>query len=134
MPLMRSRMTLSVYRHSGGSGLRPKPAGFLVPPPPSQGVNTPTRSTGHPVRVNSRQHILKCVQGQCNVYLYQRIFLVPAVHTHQGSTLLQGQHVSGGMSDPWFLVCVPTCLFLSLLLVLLVIVRIVEEYWICCYE
>ena len=65
---MRSRMTPSVYRHSGGSGLRPKPAGFLVPPPTSQGVNTPTRSTGHHVRVNSPQHILQdlkmCVQGQ----------------------------------------------------------------------
>ena len=132
--LMRSRMTLSVYRHSGGSGLRPKPAGFLVPPPPSQGVNTPTRSTGHHVRENSRQHILQdlkmCVQGQY-VFISEYIPVACTVQTHQGSTLLQGQHVSGGLSDPWFLVCVPSCLFLSLLLVLLVIVRIVEKCWIC---
>ena len=134
MPLMRSRMTLSVYRHSGGSGLRPKPAGFLVPPPPAQGVNTPTRSTGHPVRVNLRQHILQDIK-MCSrsIYFYIRVYSW-CLQTHQGSKLPQGQHVSGGMSDPWFLVCVPTCLFLSLLLVLLVIVRIVEEYWICCYE
>ena len=131
---MRSRMTPSVYRHSGGSGLRPKPAGFLVPPLPSQGVNTPTRSTGHHVRLNSRQHILQnikmCVQGQY-VFISEYIPVACTVQTHQGSTLLQGQHVSGGLSDPWFLVCVPSCLFLSLLLVLLVIVRIVEKCWIC---
>ena len=75
VPLMRSRMTLSVYRHSGGSGLRPKPAGFLVPPPPSQGVNTPTRSTGHHVRVNSRQHILQHIK-MCSrsICFYIRVY------------------------------------------------------------
>ena len=132
--LMRSRMTPSVYRHSGGSGLRPKPAGFLVLPPPSRGVNTPTRSTGHHFRVNSPQHILldlkMCIQGQY-VFISEYISVACTVQTHQGSRLLQGQHVSGGLSDPWFLVCVPTSLFLSLLLGLLVIVRIVEECWIC---
>ena len=124
-------MTPSVYRHSGGSGLRPKPAGFLVPPPTSQGVNTPTRSTGHHVRVNSPQHILQNIK-MCSrsICFYIRVYSW-CLQTHQGSRLLQGQHVSGGLSDPWFLVCVPSCLFLSLLLVLLVIVKIVEKCWIC---
>ena len=138
MPLMRSRMTLSVYRHSGGSGLRPKPAGFLVPPPPAQGVNTPTRSTGHHIRVNSRQHILKdisrCVQGRCNAIYTNVYFLCLQCTPTRGQHFSKVNMRAGGRSDPWFLVCVPTCLFLSLLLVLLVIVRIVEDCWICCYE
>ena len=70
------------------------------------------------------------VQGQY-IFISEYIPVACTVQTHQGSTLLQGQHVSGGLSDPWFLVCVPSCLFLSLLLVLLVIVRIVEKCWIC---
>ena len=64
-------------------------------------------------------------------FISEYIPIACTVQTHQGSTLLQGQHVSGGLSDPWFLVCVPTSLFLSLLLAQLDIVRIVEEYWIC---
>ena len=95
---MRSRMTPSVYRHSGGSGLRPKPAGFLVPPPPSRGVNTPTRSTGHHVRVNSRQHILQniklCSRSIC---FYIRVYFCclhsanpPGVKTSPRSTCERG--------------------------------------------